>query len=196
MFRLFVMETASATLLLTLLLGWILFLPFSISPTRNYWLLFCFGPLPILRRKRILICNLGLDHFWLNNEVFELPFLVLTPTLTANSDTHFYPDFQWQSYLVFADPDCSQYHSGRLIHKGFVRTIRPFPLKTCSLVNYIPFWNEMLIKLRQNHIESHIISFRLDKGLVHVFWFFPHCINENTDLYAAFLFVKFCRESK
>ena len=42
-------------------------LPFSFSPTRTHWCLFALDFVHILRRKRILICRLRLDHFWLTS---------------------------------------------------------------------------------------------------------------------------------
>lgn len=43
------------------------FLPFTFSPTRTHWRLFALDFVHILRRKRILICNLRLDHFLLTS---------------------------------------------------------------------------------------------------------------------------------
>ena len=124
MFRLWVMKTAPTTVLLTLLLGWILFLSFSLFPTwisrfrltvHLFYILWC---------KGILICNLADTWPFLTGELSESRLPALNPTLTAISATHLHPEFQWQFCPVFADHDCRQNRSVRLIRKDFVRTIR------------------------------------------------------------------------
>ena len=145
------MKTASATLLLTLLLRWILFLSFSLFPTWISRFLLTVHLFNTLWCEGILICNLADTWPFLTGELFESRLPALNPTLNAISATHLYPECQWQFCPVFVDHDCPQNRSFRLIRKDFVRTNRLSLLTFGSFGENVPSRELCSLSTRNAH---------------------------------------------